>query len=527
MRNLKLLLGAVMVAGTTACQDLTVENQNAPDRERATRQPVSAETFVASSFRTWWQVAGHDDYPSWALSTIAHEITSGFADFGQLELSTEPRIAWNNSPSNGRAAVSETPWQGLYRTISAVNDALAAIDEGLVIENASRTARTKAVGKFMQGISHGYLALYFDSAFVLDERVRLDTISDPQFSGYQDVAAAAIDQLDEAIAVAQGTSFTLPADNWFFTPLTSQQFVQLANSFAARIMVYSARTPAERAAVDWTEVLRRIDNGIKTDFAPMGQADILWDDWKRLVARVRTNPGDFGRPSYWVLGPADSTDGFVNWAATPVANRMPFRMVTKDRRIHPAGAPTQRGKYVTYNSQNIFQVARGTYRFSHYYFHRYGTGTSWQDSPLVDMPVAEMDLLKAEALIRLNRAAEAVPLINKTRVANGELPPVTVDGPPDEAGCVPRKLNGACGSLWDALRYEKKIEGMGVTGVIAYFDGRGWQALPEHSILHLPIPGNELAVLQRALYSYGGPGGEGSAPAPNMEQCPVALARCP
>lgn len=527
MRTLKLLLGAVLVAGVTACQDLTVENQNAPDRERATRQPVSAETFVSSSFRTWWQVAGHDDYPSWAFSTIAREITSGFADFGQLEVSTEPRIAWNNSPSNARAAVSETPWQGLYRTISAVNDALSAIDGGLVIENPTRTARTKAVGKFMQGLSHGYLALYFDSAFVLDESTRLDTITSPQFSGYQDVATAAIGQLDEAIAIASQSNFTLPGDNWFFTPLTSQEFVRLANSFAARIMVYSARTPAERAAVDWNEVLRRIDAGIQRDFAPMGQPDILWDDWKRLVARVRTNPGDFGRPSYWTLGPADSTNGFVNWVATPVANRVAFRMVTKDRRIHPAGAPTQRGKYVAYSALNLFQVARGTYRFSHYYFHRYGTSTTWQDAALIDMPVVEMDLLKAEALIRLGRAPEAVPLINKTRVANGELPPVTVDGPPDAPGCVPRQLDGSCGSLWDALRYEKRIEGLGVTGVIAYFDARGWQELPEHSILHLPIPGTELAVLRRPLYSYGGPGGEGSAPAPDPERCPVALARCP
>ena len=42
-----------------------------------------------------------------------------------------------------------------------------------------------------------------------------------------------------------------------------------------------------------------------------------------------------------------------------------------------------------------------------------------------------------------------------------------------------------------------------------------------------PIPGRELGVLQRPLYSYGGPGGEFSAPAPDPEHCPVALARCP
>jgi len=138
-----------------------------------------------------------------------------------------------------------------------------------------------------------------------------------------------------------------------------------------------------------------------------------------------------------------------------------------------------------------------------------------------------MDLIKAEALIRLGRASEAVPLINKSRVANGQLPPVTVDGPPDEPGCVPRKMNGQCGSLWDALRYEKGIENYGTNGVIAFFDARGWQTLPENTMLQLPVPGSELATLRRPLYTLGGPGGQSSAPVPAPEKCPVQLARCP
>jgi hypothetical protein len=153
---------------------------------------------------------------------------------------------------------------------------------------------------------------------------------------------------------------------------------------------------------------------------------------------------------------------------------------------------------------------------------------TWQTGPQLAVTVTEMDLLKAEALIRLGRAAEAVPLINKSRVANGELPPVTVDGPPDQPGCVPRKLNGACGSLWDALRHEKGIEMVGVDGVTSFFDARGWQTLPENTPIHFPIPGRELATLQLPNYTFGGPGGQGSAPAPDPERCPATgLARCP
>lgn len=528
MRHLRLLLGATLAAGLTACQELTVENQNAPDRERATAQPISAESFVASSFRTWWPVAGHDDYPSWAFSTMADEFTSSFADFGQLELSAQPRTAWNNSPVNARNNVSETPWYGLYRTISSVNDALIAIDSGLVIEDANRTARTQAVGKLMQGLSHGYLALYFDSAVVVDEKLSLDTVTVIRFQPYPTVAAEAIEQLDSAIAIASRSDFALPAESWLFQAMTEQDVARLANSFAARIMVYSARTRDERAAVDWAEVIRRIDAGVTSDFAPSAQVDILWDDWKRLIARVRSGPrSDFGRPSAWIYGPADSTEAFRTWVNTPLTQRAAFRVVSKDRRIHAAGNPTAPGKYIGYQAANIGAAARGTWRYSHYYFHRYGTGTSWQEGPQPALTVTEMDLLKAEGLIRLGRAAEAVDLINKSRVTRGELAPVTIDGPPNEAGCVPRKLNGSCGSLWDALRYEKRMEGLGVSGVIAFLDARGWQALPENTILQLPIPGRELETLRLPLYTYGGPGGLSSAPPPDPERCPVALARCP
>lgn len=528
MRHLRLLLGVTLAAGLTGCQELTVENQNAPDRERATAQPISAESFVASSFRTWWPVGGHDDYPSWAFSTMADEFTSGFADFGQLELSAQPRAAWNNSPVNARNNVSETPWYGLYRTISSVNDALVAIDSGLVIEDADRTARTQAVGKLMQGISHGYLALYFDSAVVVDEKLSLDTITVIRFQPYPTVAAEAIEQLDSAVAIASRSDFALPAESWLFQAMTNDEVARLANSFAARIMVYSARTREERAAVDWEEVIRRVDAGVTSDFAPSAQVDILWDDWKRLIARVRSGPrSDFGRPSAWIYGPADSTEAFRTWVNTPLTQRAAFRVVSKDRRVHALGNPTAPGKYIGYQAANIGAAARGTWRYSHYYFHRYGTGTSWQEGPQAALTVTEMDLLKAEALIRLGRAAEAVDLINKSRVAQGELAPVTIDGPPDEPGCVPRKLDGSCGSLWDALRYEKRMEGLGVSGVIAFLDARGWQTLPENTILQLPIPGRELETLRLPLYTYGGPGGLSSAPAPDPERCPVALARCP
>ncbi len=519
---------ALVAAG---CQDLNVVNPNLPDAARATTQPLTTESFVATSFRTWWPVAGHGGYPGVALGVMARDVTSGFADFGQLEPSTEPRTSWNNDEVNARRQVNQDPWYGYYRTISSVNDVVAAVNGGLVIVDPVRTARAKAMGKFMQGLSYGYLGLMFDKAVVTDERTKLDTITTPTFVPYPAVITTAIAQLDEAAAAANSQpTMTFPVESFLFQALTKDQFVRLTNSYVARLLAYSARTRAERAAVNWAEVLRRIDAGILVDFAPVAQVDILFDDWKRLLARLRTagRPSDYARPSYWLIGPADSTSGFQTWLATPNDNRQPFQLRTRDRRIQGAGGPATPGTYMGYNLNNLFAISRGSWRFSHYYFLRYGTGITWQTGPQPELTVTEMDMLKAEALIRLGRAAEAVPLINKTRVANGQLPPVTIDGPPIAPGCVPRKLNGSCGSLWDAMRYEKGVELIGMSGMVSFFDARGWQTMPASTPTQFPVPGRELNTLRQPLYTFGGIGGQSSTLEPDPERCPVAgLARCP
>jgi hypothetical protein len=520
-----LAVGAVALA-ISGCQDLNVTNPNNPDRTRATQDPATVESFVASSFRTWWEWV-HDDSPVWVFSTVADEFTAAFADFGILDASSEPRQAWNNSPVYARREANEDPWYGLYATLSVVNDALVGIDSGLTIMSGGTdvTPRADAVGKFMQGLVHGQLALYFDKAYIVSESLDLTTW-DPSFSPYQEVMDTAIAELQDAITLAQANSFTLPSTDFLHQSMDNQELVRLAHSYIARYMASVARTRAERDAVLWGQVLMHAEAGITTDFAPLAVDPLIIDDFKRVAARERTGiPGDFARVDYMTVGPADSTGRFMNWLAQPVANRTVFQLITKDRRIHGA-TPSTEGLYLGYTTTNRFAASRGTYHQSRYYYHRFGRLEDWRTGGQEAFLVSENDLLRAEALIRLNRAAEAVPLINQSRVSSGQLPPVDINGPPDEPGCVPRKQNGSCGSLWDALRYEKRIEGLGVNGNTAFFDARGWQMLPVNSLIHLPVPGRELETLALPLYTLGG-GGAGSAPAPDPERCPVSLPRCP
>ena len=530
MRNTETIVTLALAGAFGAgCQELAVTNPNDPDRERATGQPEAVEALISSAFSLWWDEV-HQNEPAWAVSFMADEFSGGFLDFGGHHSSQEPRQAWINTPTFTYNDMTESPWYGLHSAVSNLNDALIAMDDGVL---PAAAARAQAVAKFMQGLSHGYLALYFDSAYVVTERVNLDTITEPRLQPYQVLMDTAIAELEQSIAIAQANTFTIPGPpGWFRTPVTNTDLARLANSFIARFLISLPRDRAGRDAVDWARVLAHAEQGIQADFTPVAEAEVFENGFTFRAARQRsTTPSDFARPDMWLLGPADSSNAFIDWVNTPPANRERDTLTTRDRRIQGPTGRTSPGKYFGFHNASVWAASRGTYLRSDYAFYRLGRGTSWQVGNQLALTVTEVDLIRAEALIRLGRAPEAVPLINNTRIANGELPPVTIDGPPDEAGCVPRKYmpgptQGACGSLWDALRYEKRIEMAGVDPTVAYFDARGWQTLIENTFVHFPVPGRELETLQKPLYTYGG-GLAGSAPAPDPERCPVALPRCP
>ncbi len=520
-----IVLSAALLGG---CVDLDVTNPNEPDRDRVLTSAGDVQSLISTSYQAYFDHVQATN-PGLSTAAMADNLTGGFFDLGTHDISVQPRTAFDASPLNTRGAVGRFSWSRVYPIISNVNDGLTAIDNGLEIEigGVDHTARARAFGKFVQGITHGHLSQYFDQALVVDEDTDIELMDPTEFSPYPEVQQAALGMLDEAIQIAESNDFTIPGSiDWVNgVQMNSSEFIRLINSYYARLLAYTPRTWEERAAVDWNEVLRRIDAGIQQDFAPQGELNVWESNVRRLLARERARPSDHVRPSYFALGPADVSGQFQEWYAADPQDRMPFKIETPDRRIHGADGD-EPGSYFGYNEETIFPEDRGTYRWSYYYYHRDGTGDSWHVGPQVTISRTEMDLLKAEALIRLGRAEEAVPLINATRVANGGLPPVTIEGPPNEPNCVPQKKTGGCGSLWDALVYERHIENMAIEGVNTWFDMRGLGQLQEGSLLHFPVSGIEMENLGLPLYTFGGVGGEGAAPPAQYHRCPVGLPRC-
>jgi len=497
----------------SSCQfDLNVPNLNEPDRERVLTSPEELEAYVSSAFYNYWY-GTHYYAPSMPLSVMADESTHSWGSFGCRELSVEPRQAWNNSISHDadRQYVVLHPWRTLYRAISIAADGLRAIDEGLDIVNIEgndQTARLRAYAKFVTGICHGWLGCYFDKGFILDENTDLDNLDKSALVPYKELTIKGITLLYECIALCETGSFTLPAGWIRGNALTQHELKTLAHSYIARFMASVGRTVDERNAADWAAIKAHADQGINNDFLIYCDGDQWWSGLHYLGIKE-----GWTRSNMRHVGTADTSGNFESWLNTPLKDRKEFYIYTPDLRFTSGdsagtGLFDHEGTDYWYNYRIPFPPNRGTYFFSYYYHGRYYdhvyTGCA---SPVPEMKVTELDMLRAEYYLRIGDGASAAVEINKTRTTRGGLEPVSAA---DGIGSVHDKPR-IFGSLWSTMKYEKNIE-CDHTGVgLAWMDDRGWGDLVKNTVIHFPIPAKELQILGMDNYTFGG-GGPGSAP---------------
>lgn len=77
--------------------------------------------------------------------------------------------------------------------------------------------------------------------------------------------------------------------------------------------------------------------------------------------------------------------------------------------------------------------------------------------------------------------------------------------------CVPQRPDGSCGTLMDALKYEKRIEDTHTHLGSWFFDSRGWGDLLAGTPVMFPIPAMELELMGLTPYTFGGVGGNCAA----------------
>ncbi|MCS7081602.1 MAG: hypothetical protein N2561_06500, partial [Bacteroidetes bacterium] len=284
---------------------------------------------------------------------------------------------------------------------------------------------------------------------------------------------------------------------------TNRDLAALCYAFLARYEAAVARSPQERAQVNWNQILQWISRAVTRDYFAQGDGNLWWAGYIYLG-----QDPTWTRADYKTIGLADRSNRYIDWLNTPLLNRTEFVMDPDDRRIGTVLNATGGAIYFTLAGSSSFRAERGTYHFSRYFHSRYRYfRTGGATGPMPFVTVREMRLLRAEALLRTGGDLnEVAAIINETRVANGGLPPASAaDGrgsPSDGNAQNPARVRDQ--TLWAKLKREWLFENFNVTSGLAYFTRRGWGELVSGTPLHLPVPANELETLRLEVYTHGG-----------------------
>lgn len=558
------------VLGTTAC-GLEVLNENEPSRTQIKTEIADLENFLGTTYRRWHTAMYGATGNVWGMANV-----QSFENFSTLSNNCQgqrvgiPRPVNDNQVGNPCAGEQSRVYTIVSEAARGASDVLARMEEsGFTFGTAAKDARARAFAQFIRGISLGYLAMVYDSAAIVspDDPVEAGTAVPQELSHWSAVAAAAMEAFDAAIAASPGMA-SLEA-NWMFwagtgtgtgaVAVPEADFVRILRSHRARIRASVARTPTERAAVDWDAVIADAQNGITTDFRLVttqtannlsGPNNTWVNQWYAYTTWHQMTP--------FIVGMADTSGSYAAWLAEPLTIRgesSKFFMITPDQRF-PQGATraaqqedfrlagsTQSTGCSTANSvcKRYFRnrdvsdppasPAWGGSQYDHtrhYAWRTAGSGGNAQTGPFPFLLKAELDLLAAEGYFRKGDYASAAALVNITRTAcgpgsvpagcaarpagngragdpGGGLPAAPADAtspvPGGDVGCVPKRPVNAsnagggtltCGTLWDALKWEKRIETAYTHFAGWFFDSRGWGDLVQGTPLDWAPPFAEL-----------------------------------
>ena len=531
MRRLSVIAGIAVGSAVFACHDpLSVVNENAADAGRALARPGDVEALIGSSYNIAWQatVGGQNDDVNNQLGVMSFENSSSLANFNMGTRGSLPRNPLNNQKGNPGLVGNFWDYRTSARAARSAADGLVQLNRtGFSIGSAQRDIRARAFAYFVMGLGNGNMALVYDSGAVVNEANGND-IPYPPLLAHDVLMKEALKQLDSAQKYAGQMTLTLdkiwiPTDNG----LSSAEFIRLIRFVKARFRAEVARTPAERTAVDWAAVrddaLAGLTADVSTNMNPSGGWDYVWyiqhflfDTWTQQ--------------SPIIIGMADSSGAYDAWLALPLTQRSAFLIRSADQRFPPGDtralqqASSKTGTVQVPSRPNLYFRNRTAtdpsgepYANSYYDWYRFQA--LFNANRIGKFPMfqkAENDLLLAEAYYRLNDLPSAIALINITRVSKGSLPPLpaamtATDPVPGGVSCVPRVPDPAanyasskCGTLLEALKWEKRLELAYTQYGAWYFDSRGWGDLAQGTALEWPVPYQEMDTRSEVYYNQQG-----------------------
>ncbi|HUH46314.1 MAG TPA: hypothetical protein VLZ54_04110 [Arenibacter sp.] len=457
----------------SACQDfetdLDVPNLENPNDEILASDPVALNATAGNLMNSWFMTTHTADGPAAAFATMADVSTASYGNFGMRDLSSEPRVAFNNSTGYSND-VTASYFNSLYSLLTDANTLVAAVESDTEFSNPEVI---EMMGKFGQALSVGYLSLVFDRVWLYDDEGPIGE-NETGETDYATAMTYALQKLDEAIAIADANSFTLP-ESWIpGVTATNEKMSQIMNSMGARMMVGNLRNSSQKSTLDWNKVAQYAENGITEDFdilmndidwySEIPHTYLVYPGWGRVDMRV-VHMMDPNTPDYW-------TD---NITTLPESSSADARLATD----------------YEYLSSNAFSADRGKYHFSSYRYAGLNDYISEWTIPVTEYSKSESDLYLAEALLHIGGgdAAAAAAVVNAgTRTTRGQLPEVAADP----------------AAVYAAIHYERMVE-FAYTGMgISFFEMRKEDLLQKGTLLHFPVPGKSLDAIPEPYYTYGG-----------------------
>jgi len=537
-------LAAMVAVLGAGCKSLEVVNPNAPDAARAFSDPAAVAGLVTGAIRGWVQTRQSYD-GALVLSTMADAYTASWNNFNLRYYTSygnecPQRCGWGNNPTSTFRFEIENFWYGYYSLLSSVNDVLSAIRvNNVTIGDVPNTKMLEAVSVMLQGAVFANIALNYDQGFIVTEATDLSNPLTLPTAPRAEMRDSALAKFDQAIALMQATPFAATPSTWLGATngpsYTSAQMIQLIHTMKAEAIAEFARNAAEDATTDWAKVTTEASQGISSGtafdykfFDDLGQN--MLDGEKNWSNDITTMRVDTRLAHIITNGPTPSKIHVDPWPQ-PQGNPQPnaFDKRVGDGSWGPSndflGVGTVKGTAAggtdfAFAGVAIFRAARGQYhqsnlgqiRYSYLAYPGYGLPTENGTGLAAVYTATENDLLWAEGLLRSGgSAALAASKINKTRVTRGGL----------------STLTGAEGNaaLTGALQYEQEVELLGINS-LPYYNRRrgtpeGWTltaACPAIICLwpntprQMPIPAKELSILQKELYTFGGPTGSDLAP---------------
>ncbi len=543
-------VAALFLAG---CSDmLAVRNQNAPSVEASFSTAKGIELLVGGLGVQLNNTQRATESVNTQSKIFSGESYASVANFGMAARAVIPRSIISNELGNDNQGGNLANYNNFQRYARNASEAIRRMELLRLAGDSLSTGdrrRATAMSYLIIGQALGNLSMMYDSAsIVTPASAPVDpspTAPIEPLSGYAAVNTAALRMLDSAIAYSVGMS-DLPT-TWISRPgaTNAATFAQIARSYKARIRAGVARTPADVAGINWTEVINDATAGVTANWDISIGGSTGWgaafDAGQAYVA------GGWHNVPLLYMGMADTTPagvlplfGYTDWLKENINFRRAFLVRTPDLRWMPGNtrAAQQAGlanatstplpaatcvgggtcpRYI--RNRTTGDVPLASWGESWYDHRRYATTFGAGVGTYTDISVVEVRMLAAEGYLRRNGAgdvAAAIALINTSRVANGlssltgltamtDIVPLNPGG--GATNCVPRTPQPpsfdftACGTLLEAMKYEKRMETMMTGYGISYTDNRRWGDLVVGTPLHWPVPYQEMQARQQAYYN--------------------------